>query len=321
MTKGHAPSLTKQMRKNAKDISIPEGLTPEEREQYLRMNGMASDDKPKTDDQTDQTVSKVKYDEDIAELKEKLDKKTDKVNELNKDRENLRKERDSNKEHWDSARSDLEEEQKKTANLREELRKMTDERDSLRNEVKRLNSQTVNVTVPENESETKTKLKKSEKAFRELSEKYDALQSDYSRAKLEKESLDATITRLNETIKGFDDERARFEDTLALKDSEIENLKNRPELTQEQTSGLQTGLLVRKSINQLYSDMLDDGRYDIKLARDGTNMLIIPNVEGGAVCVNHSIILPRLGDLIPFAGEVSYELVPAGNNVLRADLK
>jgi len=316
-----APSLRKQMRKNSKDIAIPEGLSPEEKEQFLLMKGLNSDGTPKTDDKKDQTVSKVKYDADIAELKEKLDKKTDKINELNKDRENLRQERDSNKEHWNSARSDLEEEKKKTANLREDLRKVTDERDSLKAEVKHLNSQTVNVTVPEAESETKAKLKKSEKAFRELSEKYDALQSDYSKAKLEKESLDATITRLNETIKGFDDERARFEDTLALKDSEIENLKNRPELTQEQTSGLQTGLLVRKSINQLYSDMLDDGRYDIKLARDGTNMLIIPNVEGGAVCVNHSIILPRLGDLVPFAGEASYELVPAGNNVLRADLK
>lgn len=316
-----APSLRKQMRKNSKDIVIPEGLSPEEKEQFLLMNGLNSDGTPKTDDKKDQTISKVKYDADIAELKEKLDKKTDKINELNKDRENLRQERDSNKEHWNSARSDLEEEKKKTANLREDLRKVTDERDSLKAEVKRLNSQTVNVTVPEAESETKAKLKKSEKSFKDLTEKYDALQIEYSKARLEKETLEVTVARLNETIKGFDDERARFEDTLALKDGEIESLKNRPELTQEQSSEIQSGSLIRKSPTQLYSEMLDDGRYDIKLARDGSFMLIIPNVEGGAVCMNHVVILPRLGDLLPYSGEATYRLVPAGNNVLRADLK
>ena len=175
--------------------------------------------------------------------------------------------------------------------------------------------------MPEAETETASKLKKSEKAVKDLNKKLEESESELAKLKSDYEGLKTTVDRLNETIAGFDAERAIFEDTLALKNNEIESLKSSPELTQEQTSENVTGEVIRRSPSELYSEMISDGRYDIKLAKDGSHMLIVPNVEGIAVCVNHCIRLPRLGDLIPFAGEVPFKLIPAGNNILRVDLK
>ncbi len=310
--------MAKKYGKNESKLEVPDGLSKAEEEAYRLANGSTGSEKLKTEDTKEQTVSKVKYNKDIAELKDKLRKKEEKINELNKDREGLRKERDTAKARWERARADLELEQKKTGDLRTDLSNANNQIDSLKKENKRLTSHTASDKVPDTKSELESKLKKSEKAHKELMGKYEVLQGDLAKFKAEKE---ATISHLNETILGFDAERTRFEDTLALKDNEIETLKNCPELTQEQASKGIAGTLTRKSPIEIYSDMLDDGNYDVKLARNGSYMLIIPNVEGTAICKDHSIILPRLEELVPFTKEISFKLIPAGNNVLRVEMK
>ena len=314
------PQLAKKNGKKDADVQILSGLSEKENDAFQKYR-TPSNSIPKAQEGKDQTVSKVKHDEEIAQLKEKIRKKDEKINDLNQARDELRQEKDLYKARWERAHADLETEQKKTADLREELRKANNQIDSLQKEVKTLNSQTVNVKVPEAETETASKLKKSEKAVKDLNEKLEESESELAKLKSDYESLKTTVDRLNETIAGFDAERAIFEDTLALKNNEIESLKSSPELTQEQTSEIVTGEIIRRSPSELYSEIISDGRYDIKLAKDGSHMLIVPNVEGIAVCVNHCIRLPRLGDLIPFAREVPFKLIPAGNNILRVDLK
>ena len=314
------PQLAKKNGKKDADVQILSGLSEKENDAFQKYR-TPSNSIPKAQEGKDQTVSKVKHDEEIAQLKEKIRKKDEKINDLNQTRDDLRQEKDLYKARWERAHADLETEQKKTADLREELRKANNQIDSLQKEVKTLNSQTINVKVPEAETETASKLKKSEKAVKDLNKKLEESESELAKLKSDYESLKTTVDRLNETIAGFDAERAIFEDTLALKNNEIESLKNSPELTQEQTSEIVTGEIIRRSPSELYSEMISDGRYDVKLAKDGSHMFIVPNVEGIAVCVNHCIRLPRLGDLIPFAGEVSFKLIPAGNNILRVDLK
>ncbi len=313
--------MAKKYGKNESKLEVPDGLSKAEEEAYRLANGSTGSEKLKTEDTKEQTVSKVKYNKDIAELKDKLRKKEEKINELNKDREELRKERDAAKARWERARADLELEQKKTGSLRTELNNANNQIDSLKKENKRLTSHTASDKVPDTKSELESKLKKSEKDLKELTGKYEVLQGDLAKSKAEKEANEVTIGHLNETILGFDAERARFEDILALKDNEIETLKNCPELTQEQSSKGIAGTLIRKSPIEIYSDMLDDGNYDVKLARNGSYMLIIPNVEGTAICKDHSIILPRLEELVPFTKEMSFKLIPAGNNVLRVEMK
>ena len=313
--------LAKKFGKKTSEIEVPEGLSEVEREQFLKANGISNSEKPKTEDKKDQTISKVKHDEEIGELKEKLRKKEEKIGDLNKDRDDLRKERDTYKSRWERARSDFEEEQKKSNDYKEQLRKANDDIDAKKKEIKRLTEQPINVQVPEDTSETKKALKKAKKDNAELSGKIEELKAEITRLTADNSSKDSTIEHLNSTIKEFDTERARFEDTITLKDEEIEGLKNRMELSSEHLDVATSGLLIRQNVDEIASDLLDDGNYEIKLARNGSYMLIIPDVEGSAVCKNHRIILPRLGELVPFSIKTEYPLNPVGNNIFRVELK
>ncbi len=259
--------------------------------------------------------------EDINELKEKIRKKDDKIISINKDREDLRKERDRNKARWERAREDLDNEQRKVSELKRDLKNANDEIDSLKIKIRHLESQNSESEVRKVENNVQSELKKVKSSLAAQTERNKDLMNQNDELLAEKERNEKTIARLNETINGFDAERERFEDILSLKDNEIEDLKSRLELAPEQSQETMTGTLTRTSPDTVRSEQLNDGRYDFKLARNGTYALIVPNVEGTAVCREHSIVLPRLEQLMPFADEKSYPLTPVGNNILRVDFK
>lgn len=254
-------------------------------------------------------------------MKEKLRKKEDKINSINKDREDLRKDRDTNKARWERAREDLDNEQRKVSELKRDLKNANDEIDSLKKKVRNLESKNNDYEVHKKENNVQAELEEMKTSLATQTDRNKELENQIEDLLAEKERNEKIIARLNETINGFDAERERFEDILSLKDNEIEDLKNRFELAPEQSQETMAGKLTRTSPDTVSSEMLNNGRYDFKLARNGTYALIVPNVEGAAICKEHRIILPRLGQLMPFTDEKSYPLYPVGNNIFRVDFK
>ncbi len=302
------------------ETNAPDGLSKDEMEHYLKLS-KTNPSKTESAKDNSQEKSNLKSEEIISELKEKLRKKEDKISSINKDREDLRKERDTNKARWERAREDLDNEQRKVSELKRDLKNANDEIDSLKKKVRRLESQNTDSEVHKVENNIQAVLEDVKLSLATQIDRNNELENQIEELLLEKERNEKAIARLNEAINGFDAERERFEDILSLKDNEIEDLKSRFELAPEQSQDTMAGMLTRVSPDTVSSELLNDGRYDFKLARNGMYALIVPNVEGAAVCREHRIVLPRLGQLMPFTDERSYPLSPVGNNILRVDFK
>ena len=309
----------KNSQKNAaaNDEDILANLSDSERDAFLKASGKkAGMSVPEGTE--NQTVSKVKYDTDMAELKAKLKKKDDKITELEKDRETLRDERDTYKNKNETLSGNLASEKGTTARLTKELREANDTIADLRKDLKAKDA--VPKETPGKISDTQKKIDKLESERKTLDKDLKEAQEKITNLEADLAGKNATIDTLRETIGKHDDEVKRLEEIIQSKNEEIQRLKERPDLTEEQMSASEGVSITRVSETKLFSETLSDGRYDIKLAKSGRYMLISPNVEGLAVCVEHSIVLPRLQELLPYKGPKAYQMNDVGNNIWRVEL-
>ena len=66
------------------------------------------------------------------------------------------------------------------------------------------------------------------------------------------------------------------------------------------------GVILRVSPTDLYSTMLEDGYYEVRLASDYSYLTMKKSDSGKASCWNHTMKLPKLGIYIPFQSEQKY---------------
>lgn len=254
----------------------------------------------------EQTVSKVKYDEDVKNLNEKIEKKDEKIKELGKDKKNLIGERDSYKKQIDKIKPELESEKNKVQSLNTENRNLKDELAKYKKS-----------SADSADAESKT--------VKELKEKIKGLESERNGLKTDVDSLknslgekDGEIQRLRSD---YGNKISELESELKKLTEENESLRQHPAATAEEVLFQDSKTMKRISGTELYSDMFEDGKYDVKIARSGSHILFVPNIEGSAECVNNTIKLPRLPELLPFKTACEYKIESAGNNVLKAELR
>lgn len=250
------------------------------------------------EDAEKQVVSKVKHDEEVSSLKEKIVKKDEKIGELGKEKKELTKERDSYKKQLGDVKKELKIEKEKVLKLTNEKKEV---------------------------SESFEKFKKLSNSSADADkQKVAELEGNVGVLKSEKTGLSNQIELLKKEIEELKAEHgqkvAELEGRLTEINEENESLRQRPVIAEEEHPSADSGVLKRISASELYSEMFTDGRYDVKIARSGSHMLFIPNLEGSAECKDNMIILPRLSELLPFKAPCEYRFVSAGNNVLRAEL-
>ena len=117
----------------------------------------------------------------------------------------------------------------------------------------------------------------------------------------------------------------RLENTCAEKDAlnhEIAQLRDDLTRTyhenknEDYASDQNFGTVVRISDDTFASSQFSDGRYEVRLARDGSYIKFKPDVQGLAVCRHGNICLPMLPRLIPFNGTREYGIIPVNENTI-----
>lgn len=76
------------------------------------------------------------------------------------------------------------------------------------------------------------------------------------------------------------------------------------------------GTITRTSDDTFSSSLFHDGRYEVRLARDGSYVKFRPNVEGAAVCSTGTIRIPLLPTYVPFGGPREYGVIPIDGKTL-----
>ncbi len=76
------------------------------------------------------------------------------------------------------------------------------------------------------------------------------------------------------------------------------------------------GIITRVSPETFTSMAFRDGRYEVRLARDGSYIKFRRNVEGKATCIDNCITLPMLPGYIPFSSAKEYGIIPVDANTL-----
>lgn len=84
----------------------------------------------------------------------------------------------------------------------------------------------------------------------------------------------------------------------------------------DDVSNMTYGTVVRISEDTFVSSFFRDGRYDVRLARDGSYIKFKQDVEGLAVCLNGAIQIPILPNYIPFKGTREFGVIPVNGNTI-----
>ena len=129
-----------------------------------------------------------------------------------------------------------------------------------------------------------------QKAREHIQELYKRLEN----TRLEKDALNHEIAQLRDDLT-----RTYHEDKIS-----------------DYTSDQYFGTVVRISDDSFASSQFSDGRYEVRLARDGSYIKFKPDVQGLAICKNGSICLPLLPRLIPFNGTRQYGIIPVNKNTI-----
>ena len=117
----------------------------------------------------------------------------------------------------------------------------------------------------------------------------------------------------------------RLENTRAEKDAlnhEVTQLRD--DLTRsyhesrkaDQLSDQSYGVIIRTSDDTFMSTLFRDGKYDVRLAKDGSYIKFKRDVEGLAVCVNGTIRIPMLPTYIPYKGTREFGAIPINGNTV-----
>ena len=261
-------------------INIDEmNLSDDEKEQLQKLSVKQTGAKP-----SNPAVSQKAHEDAINELKEKISDLESKLDEIKQDRTKIREERDDYKTRFETK---VEENKKLNSDLDDLKGKnhdLSDRVGELENALKKKAAETV---VVRDDAEVERLNKENEGLKKKLKESEE-----------QRESLESEITALETKMDSMESEL----DDLRSRNYVIGEIHIDPE--QEQM-----GIVRRSTATRFDSDLFDDGKYLVRLARNGHSISFAPDVEGSAICINGGIELPRLKDLVPFQEIKEYKAI------------
>ncbi|MBO4348809.1 MAG: hypothetical protein J5812_04460 [Candidatus Methanomethylophilaceae archaeon] len=143
------------------------------------------------------------------------------------------------------------------------------------------------------------------KASEEAKERCTQLESENAiiRAELEKIRMERSALEYR-----FQESEAIAAETIAEKDSRI---KEQDEIIRKLKSGIPlseiAGTVERISATQFESSLFEAGRYDVRMARNGSYVTFKPDVQGKVACVDGTLSIPSLEDLVKFDEPRKYD--------------
>lgn len=276
------------------DDSFLEMLTDGERENWEKLDKFVSFSKSKSSgkgaiDAEKEMITKVAHDEEVGELKGRIESLEGKLTEARSERAKMREERDDFEKRFNNKCEELNAERESSGKLRSQIAALRQEKDDLK---KNQNFDVVSGNeyrfLQAIEKELRGELESNEEIIRELEfklSKYEYKFEELESLKIIKESISDDV----------------------IKDGCSKEVP------------LWTEIDVRRvSPTTLMSDGFTFPIYKVFLSRDGSSMSIIPDVEGGAICMDKKIELPRLSTLIPFieVHEYSARMLDGGSIIM-----
>lgn len=229
-------------------------------------------DKKETKDK--ETVSKADHDQRVSELKERNGKLQKKIDELKDEKAKVAEARDSYKKAMETRADELEAEKQKVQQLRTENGDLQDQLNKLKG------SQNRDIVSGVEHRALKSEFDK----FKKLSD------SDMSALK---EELSAALEKIAELESQLSEER---ESVKTVDEPE----QSRPAISWKDI------VVTRPEPSVLKSDAFSHRVYRVVLARDGSHISMVPDVEGGAECYDGEIDLPKLPELVPYRDVEEY---------------
>lgn len=261
------------------DESALDNLSEAEKEQFL----IASGRKPKITT-PEGTVSQKAHEDAVNELKDKISNLDTKLSETKDELASVRGEKDDYKSRFDRKLEENRALEEENEGLKTRNRELSDKVQDLDGKLKRRAEETV---VVRDDAE----IKRLGKEVEGLKTKLKSKEDEYEALESENASLKAGIDDLEKEIQ-------------ALRESKVESMS----LEGEGEIRLSAAERVRRTSPTTFeSALFTDKKYLVKLARSGRTISFTPDVEGAAVCVDGTIRLPRLADLVPFDGETEYD--------------
>ena len=263
------------------DESVLENLTDEEREQFL----IASGKKPRITT-PEGTVSQKVHEDTVNELKERISSLEAKLTETKGELTEARGERDDYKGRFE----------KKL----EEVKTLSEENDGLKTRNRELSERIRELGDKLKTKAEQTEVVRDDAEIGRLGKEVEGLKAKLKSKEEECETLEAERTSLATEKEGLEAE------IRSLRESRIETMALD---TAVETESPSEEKVRRTSPTTFESALFTDRKYLFRLARSGRTISFAPDVEGAAVCVDGTISLPRLAELVPFRGEAEYDAV------------
>ena len=143
------------------------------------------------------------------------------------------------------------------------------------------------------------------KASEEAKEKCALLEMENANLMSVLEKLRADYSALEKEIESARKDAESRESASRARISELEDV------VRKLKSGIplseKAGAVERTSASQLVSLLFDCGRYDVKIARNGSYMTFKPDIEGKVPCADGALSIPALEGLVAFDGPMKYD--------------
>ncbi len=261
-------------------INIDEmNLSDDEKEHLQKLSGKQTGAKP-----SNPTVSQKVHEDAINELKEKISDLESKIDEIKDDRTKIREERDDYKTRFETKVDENKKLNSDLDDLKAKNRDLSDRVGELENALKKKAAETV---VVRDDTEIKR-----------LNKENDGLKGKLKESNDRCETLESEITALGAKLKSME---SKFDDLRSQN-----YVRGKIHVDSEENH---VGIVRRSTETRFDSALFNDGKYLVRLARNGHSISFTPDVEGSAICVDGGIELPRLKDLVPFQNVREYKAI------------
>lgn len=264
------------------------GLSKEEQDGMRKMLGIS----PSSITSTEGTVSQKEHEDKTSKLKDEIEKLNSKLNELKDEAKKAREECGSYRERFENKVDELRNAEGRIEELRSTNHELSSENARLNETIKnipRTNAQRYDSEL----RKVKKQLDDANSENSDLTDKLEAVRKELAEIKAEKSDLEFKL-------------------------AEIE--KNQEKPASPMLNAGPIGTVRRISADTLSSDLFTCPRYKAIISRDGSRLTFTPDIEGGAVCRECRITLPKLATMLDYDGACDYKVFSADGHSLMISL-
>lgn len=301
MVKPGPPSKKNRMNQRYRtEIQLPDelaGLSDREKAGFLvntgRPGGFVAE--------KDESVSQKAHEDAVNELKEKIRKLEEQLESVRNDKKNVVDERDQARRSFENANNRANELQESLDAKNDECRRLREENQKLGDKIDGYRSERSDMT---------------DAALREKNDEIDRLGKKLTRAENDRDRLSSENQDLSDRVSNLEKENSR----LQHEKEELGNAMAKASGTMNEAivvEGEVCGTIARRTPDSFSSDLFRDGNYDVRISRDGSYIRFTPDVEGKATCIDGSIRLPAMADMMRFEEPVEYDAIKVGETEIR----